>query len=1159
MKSKNLTRSAFIAGALCAFTSVVVFAQTGYFREPGLGKDVLTFVSEGDIWSVNPDGGVATRLTTHPARESTPQVSPDGKMLAFVARYEGPSEVYVMPVVGGAPRRLTFDGATRSSVVGWTPDNRVLYATSRYSGLPRMRLYSLDATTGVRQPLPLDDAEAGCYVGSSFVFTRKGSWSDNVKNYQGGLAKSLWRFDGKAEAVPLTGDYAGMSWNPMCTADRVYFLSDRDGTTNVWSMNLSGRDLKQHTRHKGDKEFDIRSASLAGSRIVYQMGADLYRLDLADGQSNRLTITLRSDFDQTRSRWIKNPLNFVTDAAVSPNGDRVALSLRGQLLVLPVGNGGRRVEVTRDAKSRVRVAHFAPDGKSIFALTTQSGEQELASFVANGASAMKPITRDGNAIRDTVLPAPDGKQVLLVERSGRTSIVDSATGTVSVVDDRKGVYPEGFAWSPDSRWIAYAADAGNDFGQLTVFDTVSKARQVITSDRYNASSPTWSADGNFLFFLSDRNLQTVVPSPWGTRAPMPFFDKQLRIYAYALNSKARWPFQVGDELITPTPATASPTPATPAPATPTPVPAPAPAIPPPAPSPTPPLPKRPSPTPQSMSATTPVSSGVEAKEAPASGATASGTRAASLKAVVIDFAGIRDRLYEVPLPAGNYSRLGSDGKRLYFLASDAVVEPKRRLMTLAIDDTHPKAEVFSEDVSSYELSHDLKKVLLQRRSVGPLGRSLELFVFDAAAKAPTAPEQLGKARVDMSGLTFELDPRDEWRQIFDDAWRLHRDTYYDPNLRGVDWKALRAKFAPLVERISERSELDDILAQMIAELRLLHSQVGGADLRTGSDTIDVAALGIDVVPVADGLKITRHYSGDPELIEERSPLTRAESRVEVGEIITAVNGQSVKSANDLARELRNRGNRQVLLAIRRAGSGLARQVIAVPNTAARDAQLRYRAWEHERRGRVERDGDGKLGYLHVQAMGATDMAQFTREFFPLVNRDGLIIDLRGNNGGNIDSWIVTLLQRRAWAFWTNRSTREPYPNQQRAFRGHIVALIDGNTYSDGETAAEGLRRLGIATLIGSRTAGAGVWLSDRNALADNGIARAAESPYFDLQGRWFVEGRGVTPDIDVDNLPFATFNDDDAQLSAAIKFLRDKIAKEPIPAPRVPAFPALAK
>ena len=242
IKLKQITRSAFIVGALGVFSSVAAVAKTGYFREPGLGREVLTFVSEGDIWAVNPDGGVATRLTTHAARESSPQVSPDGKLLAFSARYQGPSEVYVMPIAGGAPRRLTFDGATRASVVGWTSDNRVLYATSRYSGLPRLRLYSVDTSTGVRQPLPSDDAEAGCYAGSIFVFTRKGSWNDNVKNYQGGLARSLWRFDGMAEAVPLTGDYAGMSWNPMCAAHRVYFLSDRDGTTNVWSMNLNGRD-----------------------------------------------------------------------------------------------------------------------------------------------------------------------------------------------------------------------------------------------------------------------------------------------------------------------------------------------------------------------------------------------------------------------------------------------------------------------------------------------------------------------------------------------------------------------------------------------------------------------------------------------------------------------------------------------------------------------------------------------------------------------------------------------------------------------------------------------------------------------------------------------------------------------------------------------------
>jgi tricorn protease len=330
----------FFAFALFFYVAFVAMssfshAQTAYFREPGLGENVLSFVSEGDVWTVSPEGGVATRLTTHAAREGLPQISPDGRSIAFVARYEGPAEVYVMAITGATPRRLTYDGVTQTRVVGWHGNDRVLYSSSRYSAPPTRRMYSV-AISGNETPraIPLDDVESGCYVGDELYVTRKSVWSDNVKNYKGGLAKSIWRFDGKSEAKPLTADYDGTSMSPMCARDRMYFLTDRDGTMNIWSMATSGSDLKQHTRHK---DFDVRGASLAGSRLVYQLGADLYRLDLATGETKKLAISLASDFDQTRSRWIRNPLTFVTDASVSPNGDRVALSLRGQLIVAPVG------------------------------------------------------------------------------------------------------------------------------------------------------------------------------------------------------------------------------------------------------------------------------------------------------------------------------------------------------------------------------------------------------------------------------------------------------------------------------------------------------------------------------------------------------------------------------------------------------------------------------------------------------------------------------------------------------------------------------------------------------------------------------------------------------------------------------------------------------
>jgi tricorn protease len=224
--------------------------------------------------------------------------------------------------------------------------------------------------------------------------------------------------------------------------------------------------------------------------------------------------------------------------------------------------------------------------------------------------------------------------------------------------------------------------------------------------------------------------------------------------------------------------------------------------------------------------------------------------------------------------------------------------------------------------------------------------------------------------------------------------------------------------------------------------------------------------------------------------------------------------------------------------------------------------LRYLTWERERAERASRASNERIGYVHLQAMGANDIARWAREFYPVFQREGLIIDLRRNGGGNIDSWIIEKLQRRAWQFWKSRSSDDYTSNQQLAFRGHIVALIDAETYSDGETMAQGLRRLGIAPLIGVTTAGAGIWLSDRNRLRDNGIARAAEFGSFVDDGKeraWITEGVGVAPDIVVDNLPFATFNGADAQLDSAIAYLMDKMAKEPMRKPLAPAYPVMGK
>ena len=1093
--------------------SQAAFGQIGYYRQPTLHGDTLVFVAEGDLWRTSVAGGDsgsrAQRLTTHLAEENQPHISPDGKLVAFTARYEGPAEVYVMPIGGGLPTRLTFEG-DNARVQGFTRDGRVLYATTRFSGKPSQRMYAVDPATKVSQPIALAQAAEGCYLGSDFVFARLPQTSDNVKNYRGGLVQQLWTFDGRNEAKLLTANFAGTSRQPMCgnASNRIYFLSDRDGTMNVWSMAANGGDAKQHTKHGG---LDIRGASIGVDqrRIVYQRGADVHLLDPATNQDRVLAIALQSDFEHTRTRWVKNPWDYVTAVEPSPTGDRVALTVRGEVVVMPVGNG-RRVDLVRNAAVRAREVKFAADGKSVYAFSDQSGEFELTKLPANGVGAGKSLTSAAKILRRGLTVSPDGKWVAHDDKSRTLYLTDSTSGATREIDRSKFSQFGETVWSPDSRYLVYSKSAANQFEQLMLLDTTTNVATALTSDRYDARDAAFSPDGKWMYFLANRNLQSVVTSPWGQRTPEPYFDRQTRIYAYALDPAARWPFQVRDELQKPEP---------------------------------------PKPEAKSAEATEP--------KADTKADTKTPVKPPTVSPLVLE--GLRERLYEVPIAAGNYRQLSTDGKRLYFVVNDPN-ERKQSLRSVAIEAPNPApptVDLFMEDIRAYRMTQDRKKLMV-RRQPNPLTN--ELYVFDAGKAAPPAPE-LAKFAVNTRDWMIELDPRQEWQQMFTDAWRMHRDYFYDTNMHGADWASARPRFQPLLNRATDRAEVNDVIAQMISEVRALHSQTNPGDIRRGQDTVDVAGLAADVGKTTEGFKVERLFGGDPELLEERSPLARAEVNVRVGDTITAVNGVTAAGAANIGELLRNQVDKQVLLSVLSA-DGKRRETIVRPLSAQRDRELRYLSWEQERARRVDVDGKGKIGYLHLQAMGANDIARWAREFYPVFQREGLIIDLRSNSGGSIDSWILEKLQRRAWHFWQSRNTDSKYWNQQLAFRGHVVALIDANTSSDGETMAQGLRRLGIAPLIGKTTAGAGIWLSDQNRLRDNGIARAAESgSYVDTKGErdWITEGVGVKPDIDMDNLPFATFKGDDAQLARAIAYLTDKLAKEPIPNITQPAFPSMNK
>jgi len=1075
--------------------------RPGYYRFPAIHGDTIIFTAEGDLWAVKAQGGEARRLTSDVGMEDHAAISPDGKTVAFSGQYEGPADVYTMPVEGGLPERRTWDGD--AAVASWTPDGRILVSTRRYSTLPDFKLVALDAA-GNRDVLPLSQAASGVFTpdGHTLFFTRIARQPSFTKRYKGGTAENIWRYTPGSEAVDLTADWAGTSDDPMFWNGRVYFLSDRDGVMNVYSMDPDGHDLKEHTHQH---EFDVGSASISDGRIVYQCGADLWMLDLKSGQDSVIPITLVSDFDQLRDHWVTKPLEYLTGAHIAPDGSAAVFTARGEVFTLPALSG-RVVKVAGDSSMRFRDARYLPDGKSILVLSTKSGETEFWKYPANGIGAPEQWTTDAKVLRWDGISSPDGHWLAHHDKDHKLWLFDIKTKQNKfIAQSMEGDFSD-LSWSPDSQWLAYVETAPNQFDQIKLLRAATGEIQTITSDHYNSESPSWSADGKWIYFLSDRMLKTVVYSPWGPRQPDPYFDRSMKIYQLALTAGLRSPFEPADELH---PEEAAKT------------------------------------EEQKKDEAKKDEAKTEDQKKDKEKEKEKETKKAAVT-VNIDFKGLADRLSEVPVPPGNYDSLQAAEKQLCWLSRDDEATPKVALQCLEIANKGDAPETVLPDVRSYEISQNRKKLLVHKGE--------EFFILDAAAKSPD-PKTLAKGKIDMSHWSLMTNPRQEFREMFIDSWRLERDYFYDRNMHGVNWIAMRDRYLPLVDRVADRDELNDVIAQMVGELSALHTFVHGGDERKPADDIELASFGAVLRrdEKAGGFVVEHIYLHDPDLPDQDPPFARPDSLVHEGEVILSVDGEDSLKVQDERELLRGKAGHKVLLQVK-STDGKTREVLVAPISAAEDRNMRYREWEYSRRLKVDTASHGEIGYVHLRAMGPGDIEQWAREYYPVFNRQGLIIDVRHNQGGNIDSWLLGKLLRKAWFYWQPR-VGNPVWNMQYAFRGHIVVLCDQLTASDGEAFSEGFKRLGLGKVIGMRTWGGEIWLSASNFLADRGIATAAELGVYGPEGKWLIEGHGVDPDIVVDDPPHATFEGQDAQLDEALQVLEQEIKADPRPVPPHPPYP----
>jgi tricorn protease len=1067
---------------LLLISPVLKAQQKGYYRYPAIHGQWIVFTAEGDLWKYDLASSHTSRLTTHHGMESEPLFSPDGKQIVFTGQLEGSPELYTIASTGGIPKRLTYINSWEVKAISWLPDGKILYTARNESALEDNQLFKLDPNTLAYETIPLAQAADGAYdTKGTLYFTRLAFQGSHTKRYKGGTAQNIWRFSGNAPSTCITCDYTGTSREAMFYKDRIYFASDRDGTMNIWSMNLDSKDLKQHTFSSG---WDLMSPSIHDSKIVYQKGADIGLYDIEKNEDRILDISIQSDFDQRSPHWIKTPADKISYWEVSPGGKFIALISRGRLFVSPA-NGSRWVEITHKSGVRYKMVAFL-DEKNVVYLSDESGEYEIWKALADGSGTPQQLTRNAKVLITNLYVAPNGKHIAYTDKDLKLFLYSVADGTTKLIEQNLSGGAAGVTWAKED-YFTYEVPADNDNGMLRSYHIPTAKQETITTTRSNNYNAQYTSDNEWLYFVTERNLVSTVGSPWGLRQPEPYYDKTAKIFAMALKEDLVYPFMQPDGWTED-----------------------------------------------------------KKEEEPKSedkGAKPKKQEEKKVPAVVVDWKAASSRLYEVPIQGKNILRMRLAEKHIYWTEIEAGQWNKQKLFALKIGyDKKIEPTLIADDITGYDLSPDKKKVVIEKNNT--------LYV----ANADGVKADLEKTKLDLSNWVFQFDPVDDWRQMFNDAWRMERDYFYDPKLHGVDWVSIKNRYESLLPRITDRYELDNLIAQMVSELSALHIFVYGGEKRQPPVEIPIASLGAKLQRNVSGVgyTIAHIFKGDPDYPESLSPLMKPHLKIKEGDVLLKINDQSVNEPASLSLALSGKANVWVKLTLRNVNNVEYTQLVK-PIAEWEESNLRYTEWVYTRRQEVEQKTSAQVGYIHLRAMTQPDMDDFVKQFYPVFNRGGLILDVRHNGGGNIDSWILEKLMRKAWFYWQPR-IGNPYWNMQYAFRGHIVVLCDEATGSDGEAVTEGIRRLNLGTIIGTRTWGGEVWLTSRNRLVDGGIATAAEFGVY-ADGQWLIEGHGVEPDIVVDNEPYTTYQGKDTQLEAAIKFLQEKLVKEPLPVPKAPAYP----
>src|SRR2546425_548263 len=1115
---------------LAALLASTAFAQTKLLRFPDIHGDRVAFTYGGDLWTAPVTGGNAIRLTAHPGVEVFAKFSPDGKWIAFTGQYDGDEQVYVVPSGGGVPRQLTFYPAKGpltprwgwdNQVYGWTRDGkRIIFKSLRDSwSLPLARLYTVSVEGGPATALPMPEAGSGDFSpdGERMVYSPQSRDFRPEKRYGGGQANKLYIFDLKTNDAKQITEGPRATRDPLWVGDNIYFNSDRDGHFNLYAYNVTSGKTTQITH---SKPWDVRwpSSDHAG-RIIYEMNGELQVLDIQSGNSTAISINVPDDGLARRPSRI-SAANNIESVELSPKGERAVFSARGDIFSAPIEKGPTR-NLTHSSGAHDKWPSWSPDGSRIAFISDLSGEEELYLVPQDGSKPAEQITRGGSAMRYQPEWSADGKFIAFGDKDGRVWVVTLADRKlVQIVDSPRGQIRD-YTWSPRGGYLAFSmATRRNGFSSVHVWSASDGKVRRVTDETFNSYNPAWDPQGNYLYYLSDREFAPQISGSEFNYAT----NRSTYIYAAALRRDVKHPFPPESDEVTVTKPEEAPKPkGTPAA-------------------------EEPQPPAKDLNKELkkePAQEGEKDKSAAPAQETKPDTAPKPPAIMTVDFDGILTRVARVPVGADNYGGLTAKAGHLLYGVGPAFYYGRQgdrptQLRIFSFKDR--KEATIAEDVRGYALSHDGSKVLAAQ---GPAYN-----LYDATPQGDKS-----KKPVSTAGLVVDRVPAEEWNQIFNEVWRRYRDWFYVPNMHGYDWVALREQYKPLLQYVKHRSDLNYVISEMISELTVQHAYIEGGDFQIPPrPRVGLPGARFELDRAAGRYRISKIFAGENEEDLYRSPLTEIGVNVKVGDYVLAIDGDELKANDDPYRMLRNKADNPVSLTVNSKPTLEGSHVVSY-RPITDEGNLIYLDWVTRNRKRVEEATGGRVGYIHVPDMGANGIREFIKWYYPQIDKEALIVDVRANGGGNVSRMLIERLRRKLLG--VNYSRTDSFGNSypDGVFIGPMVALLDQNSASDGDIFPWMFREAGLGPLIGKRSWGGVVGIANRGALIDGGNIFVPGSALANKNGEWIIEGHGVDPDIEVDNDPKSEIVGHDPQLERGIAEVKKKIKDHPVKLPGRPAAP----